>query len=711
MSIRNSNIGIRQVSGSCWLASILQAIVDCPPLVEYIFQINNNEIIEVQKNNKKIYADILKKIIILRNQEIPTYDKYAEKHNYKSDKFEHEGQQAPQGKYQVKIVSMNYVRHYPVEHTYLTNSSVKQSGTEVFFVTEKTMDRFVELRALPLERWVGILESSQAPLEILIKREMIGWTFDQLIEYASTFSELYRKITTEGIPFLWGDPDFNNLLKSYLYALIFNDDSTKSLNPQPLRKYMFESMNDSENIIESEIKQNFVKYIQNNWLNPLNFLSVIFSNFKNTSLTRVDFPSIPGSFLDNAASIRLPYDMSSYDTLYKILQSSACDIAPLASTFDFLIINNPALLESGARSFSIGRSQFRTELEIDFFTGRYSLCSVVVYKGSTHYVTLTPQGIFNDSIFTSDSGALSKFCEKSNIIEEERSHPGYLWFYAKKNNLQASRLEESKKNIFEKFQKYNESVPYQFLFMESQVRPVSTKLSDMTSLQGSQVRPELSVKPLSDMSSSRGSTPSSLSKEDFNFTDADKVLIPIPERDFSVYKYFKRFTIGDINKHFRTEFKCEPQKNAFDCFVSLKLNYKAFVVNNEIFKSLLAEASSVMPQESSAAPISQPLSSNISTKGNDVILKDGSKVHDSWLIKSELGQSFYEIYKEQLNDETFKDPMDTFINKYVTHDSKWGSLAKLLKKVQEAKKNLKYLKYKNKYLQIKRLENHSKHTF
>ena len=470
MSLRTLNTGINWYDNSCWLASALQALVDCPALIEYIFRLENVPIEEeaISRSNKTPFTYLLKEIIRQRNQENDIYDEYAGKYNYKSDKFEHEGQQAPPGKYQVKIVPINYVRHYPIERTNLT---IAEANRE-WYVSERTIDMFLQLRELPLERWVGILESSQAPLEILIKRKMIGWTFEELLYYAKIFKPLFVIINDNGVPFLWEDPDFNNLLKSYLYALIFNSDSNKYLDPRPLRKYMFESMTDSENILETNVKVNFIDEVLRSASNPLRFFSIIFSNFESTTNMERAFPFTPGSFLDRAA-IRLPFTLNKYNNLNDMVNDPDCVMADNAHEFNFLIINNSLIDTTGAQNE--GLHDFTTSKKIILRHRQYRLCSVIVHKGGAHYVSLSPRGCFDDSTIRDGPADLERFCETSCILEVTptgtKKHPGCLWFYEMD---QESRIEEIKRGIQKSFREYESIVPCEFYLEEKRPKPKDT---------------------------------------------------------------------------------------------------------------------------------------------------------------------------------------------------------------------------------------------
>ena len=72
MLSRKNLIGINFYNDSCWLASTLQAIVDCPPLLNLIlnFERKINSEIEIQKEDIKLYLLQLKSIkyFIAKNQ-------------------------------------------------------------------------------------------------------------------------------------------------------------------------------------------------------------------------------------------------------------------------------------------------------------------------------------------------------------------------------------------------------------------------------------------------------------------------------------------------------------------------------------------------------------------------------------------------------------------------------------------------------------------
>ena len=183
-------------------------------------------------------------------------------------------------------------------------------------------------------------------------------------------------------------------------------------------------------------------------------------------------------------------------------------------------------------------------------------------------------------------------------------------------------------------------------------------------------------------------------KKDFNFTEDDKVLELIPRGNFYIYKYFRRFTIGEINKYFGTAFsKCDSDKNAFECFTSQKNNYNAFVEKNEIFKSLLAAA----PEYSGAKarPFEAPSSQSSSSPDN---LNQSQKQRIERLIPN-IKTLYSNFMTEDVNKENFTqflitnhgsiDNVDTVMRIYTG-----GGYSNYKK----------YLKYKNKYLQLKRLE-------
>jgi len=774
MSLRTLNTGINWYDNSCWFASALQALVDCPALIEYLFRLENEHIGAIYRSKKGVFTYFLEKIITLRNEEIEIYGRYIHKfRNYKNDIYEHAGASAPTQ----KPVSKRYVRHYPSEETNLTVAEAKKE----WYVTETNIEMFLQLRELPLERWLGILERSQAPLEILIKREMIGWTFEELLYYAKIFKPLFKEINDDGVPLLWGDPDFNNLLKSYLYALIFNMDPNKNLNPKPLRKYMFESMTNSVNIIDANVKENFIDEVLQSASNPLRFFSIIFSNFESTTIGWEGFPFTPGSFLDRAA-IRLPYGIKSFKNLNAMVNDPDCLMAKNAHEFNFLIINNP-LIDTKGGAQGEGFHDFITD-EIITLKGRdYRLCSVIVHKGGAHYVSLSPRGCFDDSTIREGPNELKEFCKTSGIQDVTlagiKKHPGYLWFYELDYEMVPdTRIEGIKRGIQGSFGDYERMVPYEFYLEEKKLKPKDTvelaidvhpawNKDNLTVLLAiplnevqqqnlvlhpdhsywkevkqknpdfsqffnplkaataadlaqtpltEQPRPSAEPKPSAEPRPSAEPTkpkswpvemPDPIStgtrnlskpppgKKDFNFTEDDKVLIPIPEREFSVYKYFNRFTIGDINNYFGTEFsKCAPQKNAFECLSSQKLNYKSFVGNNEKFKSLLTAAPDNSGAE--ARPVETPSSQSSSSPDN---LNQSQKQK---IIK--LIPNIESLYTNFMTTDVNK---DTFTNFLIRNNDSIGNNVDTVMNIYTSggySNYKKYLKYKNKYLQLKRFE-------
>jgi hypothetical protein len=457
LGLRTIPMGINQNLNSCWLAATLQAIVDCPLLVNAILHAENYEPERVEIEKKNSYLEIL---TMMRNLIIAESALIQSK--YPSDLYE---------KDKILKKGITVLKNYPIDESKLMLSDFDiTKPDDEWYMTDKTFTMFMDLRQLPISRWISILEASKESLEELIKKKIIDLPFETLVEYYGIFSIS----DTKNIPLLWRSLEFNNLLKKYLYALIFNENTSLScLNPQILKTYMFDSMTNVLCLLDNQIKLEFVDRVKSRTSNPLIFLSIMFENLRNTTFTK-KLPLFAGLIINRGMSILLPGDITRFLSINSMIiddkvvfdpQIKSIDFSTdkFTNEYNFLIITNSAIsiLRDAHTSLAEGAMhEFVTEQEINVFGVQYTLCSVIIHLGGIHYVTLTQVGEFNDGRFKLGNSKLQEFCVNSKYVEQTtmgpKYHPGYIWFYQKKIGISTEQIKINAHDRYKDELIYNE---------------------------------------------------------------------------------------------------------------------------------------------------------------------------------------------------------------------------------------------------------------
>jgi hypothetical protein len=428
--LRTSLMGIKQDSMSCWFAATLQAIVDCPALVEAIYLRTSRRLDDIERIKKEWYLNrllILHEMCRIEEENESTVDVDV------NDTF---------------IVGEKTLAlsNYPVNETVLETGVDKSKDPHKIYVDKETYKKFRVVSSLPILNWIEIIKRSSENLEVLIRKNKF-LTIEQLHSALGIFNQdnlsQVSSMSVEDLryqPFFWSDLEFNELLNDYLYTLIFNRNA-RCLSSMPLRDLMLSSMRSvSHQLLYQQISTDFIAYIMG-VSNPLYFLSVIFGNLSLTTETTettdgLSLPRFGSDFLRCARTISLPQNISMYENLSDIVKSDQLEYDPMVGTFNFLIIENPAILAArnypGASGpaheiWKTGLHPFTTNKQIDFFGESYTLCSVIIYVGGGHYITLSNIGNFNDGRVEPGTEALNKFCKNSKY----NGNPGYLWFYQK----------------------------------------------------------------------------------------------------------------------------------------------------------------------------------------------------------------------------------------------------------------------------------------
>jgi hypothetical protein len=718
---------------------------------------------------KEFYIKKLTEMIAKINSEMKIYERWKQTNS--THTFNYQG-------------SIFYTT-YPHDESELTKTSAKPIGNEEkFFVSEKTIQKLLNFTTYPLEKWINILMVYETPLEILIKNKIIDLPYEDLISCITDLNIMTHE-EIDNLPSLWYSTDFNNLLKSYLYGLIFNN-SAINLSPSFLRENLFISMNEFSVLIRKEIIENFVDQI-NRSSNPLSFLSVIFSNIRNIKPMYNDevIPNIVGDFLHSGVSILLPYDISSYNNLQDIITRGNCIKDKNIGRYPYLIICNPHIDltrdEKGElKSQALAQGaiyHFVTQRNLVLDGKQYRLCSVIIHMGRSHYLTLTQYGEFNDSQFTS-SRKLEEFCRLSKYIEKVTNgvihHPGYLWFYCL--DEEGINLEEIKDNIHRNFIDYEsilsyknwlsmfalKEIPnkdinpkwnrdnakavynmiengdfgrYQYNFnnppdhanwlrimdmlIKSEHDPVKKEFIKNLFIKTNTVLPQYEQQShltphtshltphtshLTPHTSHLEEPGYSQSSQTDNFAfGADDL-----NEENDIYIYFKRFTIEEINNEYQTKYKPrDTQQIAFEYFRFNKLAYFTFCksekINTRLIEATQKFGSTVSQLERQGSSAS---SAAASSKKEDPFWTDNDGAMKQFVVKiigsENISKVDFSLGKDDFILDIQKDtntlPVDMKSEVILTLDHKYFS------------KQKKYLKYKNKYLQLKRLENNSKYS-
>jgi hypothetical protein len=195
----------------------------------------------------------------------------------------------------------------------------------------------------------------------------------------------------------------------------------------------------------------------------------------------------------------------------------------------------------------------------------------------------------------------------------------------------------------------------------------------------------------------------------FDFTANDLEIVD------KIYRYFERFTTDEIKKEYGTTYAPkETQKNAFEFFEYNKLEYIRFV-KLEKFIARLEEAERKFGSSESKGPSgavrqfqvqdSSASSAAASSKPDDLF----------WIKNPEIKTQIIKLADDNPNMLEFNLPPEKLIEKLSSYNLKNAQeignvLLSTFKGGYSHSKQQKYLKYKNKYLQLKRLENNSKHS-
>ena len=794
LGLRTIPMGINQNLNSCWLAATLQAIVDCPLLVNAIFNTINYESERVEIEKKKIYLEILTIMSELIEAETALLQ-----NKYSFDLYQ---------KDQIVINGIKVLKSYP-----LNSSNLMRSDLGKMYIMDKTYTMFIELSKLKILDWIQILNRSEDSLEELIKKKIIDLPFEKLLEYY----KIFNFYDTENMPLLWRSLEFNNLLKKYLYALIFNNNTSLScLNPQIFKKNMFDSMTNVLCLLESEIKLEFVDRVLSQASNPLIFLSIMFENLRNTTFTK-NLPLFKGRIINRGMSILLPSNITRFSTINSMIIDDEVVFDPQIKSIDsgtgkftndynFLIITNSTIetLREAHTSLSEGaRHDFITEQEITVFDVQYTLCSVIIHLGGIHYVTLTQVGEFNDGRFKLGNSKLQEFCLNSKYVEQTgigtKNHPGYIWFYQKK--VEISSLEQIKKNAHEMYKDeliyhellevcgisssdlesksawYNKvgsdgdniigKLMYQFndytiidligkkyLEPEDYLKDIENSEERRTFLQNilAESKPNLpeDLSTTSLVSSERFKTKMpmvstlpetySLLNKSWNRVNDQQFLecqrqqqqqleqfqplaahSSVSELRYIItsddlnrtapntpYIYFNRFTIEEINKFFNTTFSHENLNiSAYEFFS--KGNVKRLLMeNNEKFKKLMenfmqqpkqSQLQQIYSGKASPFTVKESELSTVFKSTQDVFLTREEKNYILELAKDD----FFELFPNFKNEDVSRESLtEMLLDTTITNNQEM--LTKIMKGGYSHSKQQKYLKYKNKYLQLKRME-------
>jgi hypothetical protein len=396
MLSRKGFIGINNVDASCWIASTLQAIVDCPPLLNLILTgeriIKSQYEVEIQK--KKLYIRELRDI---SNDVIDHYRGYI-------------------------IQGKNNVEQFKTRITAILTDE------ETFISSLQTLEELIQQRALPTINDLQVFVEENFNDRVLIER--------------------YSKDL-----FFWASYDFDVELRRYLYALVTYVSSTQlCLNPTNLRRTMV-NMNQKNVLFSDDFNTNFVPRVEKGTEKLTFFLSIIFQNLdflgiyydnKNLKLCNDDVKLENRAITFKVPTImdRIKYGYANF-TMQELIAVSVRSEP---------IRNNFVVIESTEYEDSSTPNHIKTEKKIFIDDKPYKLCSVVIFCGRGHYRTITTKGQFDDGQVLPGTQYLDDFCKNGyshhNKGEgDDTKHPGLLWFYEREPELDINLFTDFTKNL------------------------------------------------------------------------------------------------------------------------------------------------------------------------------------------------------------------------------------------------------------------------
>ena len=385
MFSRKGLIGINNVNSSCWLASTLQAIVDCPPLLDIILTFERHSIDQVtlEGKKKKKYFDLLKKL-----------------------------------------------------KKFLETSTSQQIDIE-------NIKCFNDLLTETLLRENEYLGSTKTLEQIILENNLPNT--DQINTYIPASYNLndQEELTYDTNIIFWGSIEFDVELRKYLYALAtYNPTDSLCLDPTALRNTLLK-MKEQTVLFYTEFNNEFVKNLGTSEKLTF-FLSIIFENLtligisKNTNLELIfsnESQKIEDRYIHKLITFneRIKFGYTKY-TMQELIAVSES----LHANFklqDFIII------ESSEIFFLESHNHIVTEKRIIIDGTMYVLCSVIIYCGKGHYRTITTKGQFDDAWTLEGPSYLDDFCRKgysdrNKVDGDTLQHPGLLWFYKKEYHIE-----------------------------------------------------------------------------------------------------------------------------------------------------------------------------------------------------------------------------------------------------------------------------------
>ena len=694
MLSRKSLIAIGQKKDSCWIASALQAIVDCPILLKSIFSTSMYD--EIEERKKRFYKN---KISDINNLIKENNDNIKENSQSIIDR--------------VKIV-FDYTK-------------------QNFLDNPKPLEKMIEERDGNI---FNIPEIEGLYSKIFNDQDIINQNSFQLS--------------------FWYNYDFFLKIRKYLYALVnFNSDTQICLDITKLRNIMLD-MQSKQYLYSDVIYSCFVEDITN--MNDITyFISLIFQN--------IDFFLINHSynfkFIDenckqyNNISIAFSIPTLNEIEMYHFQNFTMQELIIAFKNYSFndYFLNNDFLIIYSQDS--LNNKHIITEKKIIVNNTYYNLCSVII-RTQNHFFTLTTRGLFDDGNIQPGEEHLNQFCR--NGYYNNPVNTGILWFYEKEPEMELdsfinfteniqncvydvrkdealTRLKEQneielKREILIRKQMHDKEVyifqnfPYfsnQFTDYRSGYKIRRIQYEEFKRCQEQQMAQELSqpVQPEPSRFPASSSAPSErVTSPENDFTPREKDLT----LENGIPVYFKRFNVEqmkihpdtNISKYFKSSTDTD---NAFDVINKLAEIVKKAVTT--VFKKYCQRLNiDISSLESGLTGVRGPLSfaTSFSSEGAAARFEQRTAQSSSasensfWtendgankkIVLSLIGEDNIGKVNFSLNKDDFIKDIQSDGN--TLPDQIKSEVILALDPYYFSRKK-KYLKYKNKYLQIKRLE-------